>query len=433
LSTQTILPIDRAAIQQYSASRNEPEWMLKLRLEAIEQAGKLELPVLEKTRIDRWSLDQYGTYRPSEPIASPDQLPEYAKVFVQESGESGNLVIQRNSGRIYQVLSDELKKQGVIFTDLETAVREHSDLVREHFLKAVQYENRITALHTALWNGGVFLYVPKNVHVDVPLQALFIQDDAAATFAPHVLIIAEANSSVTYVNNYISQPGEPATHNGAVEVFVKPGAHVRFATVHNLSRSVTEFMYRRAIIEKDGKMEWIVGEFNDGNTATGTNSTLVGSGAGYDAKIIAIGTGDQKLNYTTRASHHGRATTSQMQTRAVMREQATAIINGITKIHKGASGANGEQTERVLMLSPQARGDANPILLIDEDDVTAGHAASVGQVNEDHIFYLMSRGIKREDAERLVIHGFLAPVVEEIPLPKLKEQLQALIERKLGQ
>jgi Fe-S cluster assembly protein SufD len=159
---------------------------------------------------------------------------------------------------------------------------------------------------------------------------------------------------------------------------------------------------------------------------------LKGNGSDSDAKVISIGRGEQKLNQTTRAIHFGKSTPSQMITRAVMKEEATAIINGITKIEKGATGANGQQTERVLMLSPRARGDANPILLIDEDDVKAGHAASVGQVNPEQVYYLMSRGISKAEAERLIIYGFLAPVISEVPLANVRKQLEVLVERKLG-
>ncbi|MNP33111.1 FeS cluster assembly protein SufD [compost metagenome] len=172
---------------------------------------------------------------------------------------------------------------------------------------------------------------------------------------------------------------------------------------------------------------------NGGDSASETLSILKGNGSSSDAKVIAVGSGKQRLNYTTKAVHYGKSSASQMITRAVMREEATATINGITKIEKGATKADGQQTEKVLMLSPKARGDANPILLIDEDDVSAGHAASVGQVNPEQIYYLMSRGITRADAERLVIYGFLAPVVSDIPLEPLQKQLQGLVERKLGQ
>jgi len=403
----------------------------------LDLAAQLELPKLEKTRIDRWNLQSFGSYKPAGAIQSINELPEKVKSLLQDvnGGNPENLIVQRNSEVVYQNVSEELAKQGVIFTSLETALREHGDLVKSYFMTVVQKdENRLTALHTALWSGGVFLYVPKNVEVKIPVQALFLADDAEARFSPHVLIVAEAHSSVTYVDNYASEGDlNNLVQNGVVEVVVKPGATVHFASIHSLNGTLTDLTYRRANVENDGHIFWIIGEMNNGNVMSDTTSILKGNGSNSDAKVICVGTGEQKLNVTTRAIHFGKSSTSDMITRAVMRDEATAIINGITKIEKGATKANGEQTERVLMLSPKARGDANPILLIDEDDVKAGHAASVGQVNPEQVYYLMSRGIPKEDALRLIIYGFLAPVVAEIPLEKVQKQLQTTVERKLGQ
>ncbi|MCS7463658.1 Fe-S cluster assembly protein SufD [Paenibacillus doosanensis] len=434
MSTQTILPIDRQTIVELSQSRQEPEWMTSLRAEALELAGSLELPKLEKTRIDRWNLRSYGNYKPVAALTSLEQLPESAKALLQEENAE-NLLVQKNAGIVYHKVSEELAKQGVIFTSLEEALKQHSDLVKAHFGTVVaKDENQLTALHTAMWSGGVFLYVPKDVQVQVPVQALFLTDDADSSFSPHVLIVAEQHASVTYVDNFVSEGNlNSLVQNGVVEVVVKPGATVNFASVHNLNDSVTDLTYRRAVVENDAMINWVIGEMNYGNAMSDTTSVLKGNGSNSDAKIICVGTNDQKLNVTTRAIHFGKNSNSDMITRAVMRDESTAIINGITKIEKAATGANGQQTEKVLMLSPKARGDANPILLIDEDDVKAGHAASVGQVNPDQIHYLMSRGITREEAQRLVIYGFLAPVVSEIPMEKVQSQLQSLVERKLGQ
>ncbi|AJS59622.1 Fe-S cluster assembly protein SufD [Paenibacillus sp. IHBB 10380] len=435
MTTQTILPVDAESLKVISKRNNEPDWLAELRLKALELAAQLELPKLEKTRIDRWNTQGYGTYQEATAIQSLDEVPTSIQDLIKDQEASASLIVQRNSGVVYTKLSPELSSQGVIFTDLHTAAREHGDLVKTYLHNAVKSdENSVTALHAALWNGGVFLYVPKNVEVTTPLQAIFLTDEAQATFAPHILIVAEANSSVTYVDNYVS--GEldgDILHNGAAEVFIKSGAKVRYASVHQMGENVTDLSYRRAVVENDGAIEWIVGEMNSGDTMSNTNSILKGNGSTTDAKVIAVGSGAQKLNYTTQAQHFGKSSLSQMITRAVMREKATAIINGITKIEKGASKSDGQQTEKVLMLSPKARGDANPILLIDEDDVTAGHAASVGQVNPEQIYYLMSRGISRSEAEALVIYGFLAPVVSQIPLEGLQIQLQSLVERKLGQ
>ncbi|WP_282936975.1 Fe-S cluster assembly protein SufD [Paenibacillus sp. RC67] len=434
MSTQTILPIDRQTIVELSQSRQEPEWMTNLRAEALELAGSLELPKLEKTRIDRWNLRSYGSYKAEAALTTLEQLPESAKALLQNENPE-NLLVQKNASIVYHKASEELAKQGVIFTSLEDALKNHSDLVKSYFGTVVtKDENQLAALHTAIWSGGVFLYVPKNVQVEVPVQALFLTDDADVSFSPHVLIVAEQHASVTYVDNFISEGNlNNLVQNGVVEVIVKPGATVNFASVHDLNDSITDLTYRRAVVENDATINWVIGEMNYGNAMSDTTSILKGNGSNSDAKIICVGTNDQKLNVTTRAVHFGKNSSSDMITRAVMRDESTAIINGITKIEKAATGANGQQTEKVLMLSPKARGDANPILLIDEDDVKAGHAASVGQVNPEQIHYLMSRGITLEEAQRLVIYGFLAPVVSEIPMEKIQSQLQSLVERKLGQ
>lgn len=434
MTTQTALPVNRNSVAAMSRELNEPEWMANQRLEAIDLAEKLELPQLEKARLEQWPISNYGSYKSEPAVGDLGQLPEQIARLLDDDVKE-HLLVQRNASVVFRSLPENLRAQGVIFTDLGTAVREHGDLVKAHFMQAVKRdENRLTALHAAIWNGGAFLYVPKNVRVEVPLHALFLTDDATVTFAPHVLIIADENSAVTYVDHYVGSPaGDKLVHNGVVEVFVKPGAHVQFASIHEFGEGVTDLTYRRSIVDRDGRIDWIVGEMNLGDSMSDTASLLEGQGGTSDAKVICVGTGEQKMNVTTRAVHFGTHTASDMVTRAVLRDSATAIINGITKIEKGATHANGEQTERILMLNPSARGDANPILLIDEDEVTAGHAASAGQVNEEHVYYMMSRGIPRELATRLIIYGFLAPIVSEMPISSLEEQLKTVVERKLGQ
>lgn len=437
MSTEIVLPVDRDAVAALSRSKNEPAWMAELRVQALEKAAALELPKLEKTKIDRWNISAYGESTEVNKVSNFADVPAVIRDVLQGDTDTAinNVIVQHNSGVIYAQLQQEWADKGVIFTDLETAVREHEALVKPYFMQAVQSdEHQLSALHTALWNGGVFLYVPKNVELDVPVQAMFYHEQSSSTFAPHVLIVAESNSRVNYVDNYISGNDTAETvHNGVVEVFVKPGAKVTYASIHHLNQATTDISFRRAIVEQDGQIEWIVGEMNNGNGVSETYSILKGNGSDSDCKVICVGSGDQKLNITTKAVHFGKSSESQMITRAVMREQATAIINGISKIEKGATKANGQQTERILMLSPKARGDANPILLIDEDDVKAGHAASVGQVNQEQVYYMMSRGISRADAENLIIRGFLDPVVSDIPNEQLQALLRRYIERKLGQ
>lgn len=433
MATETFLPVQPDNVQALSQSKNEPAWLTEFRMEALEQAAQLELPKLEKMRLDRWEIGSYGLYKAPQRIQSFEELPANIREYFQAE-TAHNVVIQHNSGVVYSHLSEELVAQGVIFTDLETAAQEHGELVREHLMQVVKAnENRVTALHAAQWSGGIFVYVPKNVVIEEPLQAFFVTDDAEALFSPHMLIVADTNSSVSYVDTVISEGGaQSKVYSGIAEVVCRPGSKVQFATVHHLGRETTDLSYRRAAVDKDASIQWVIGEMNMGDTMSDTSSILNGHGSSSDAKVICVGTGDQKLNITTRAVHWGRSSHSDMLTRAVMRDESSAIINGITKIEKGATNAHGEQTERVLMLSPAARGDANPILLIDEDEVTAGHAASAGQVDKFQLYYLMSRGISREEATKLIIYGFLEPIVSQIPIPKLEERLGEFVERKLG-
>ncbi|MCR2804361.1 Fe-S cluster assembly protein SufD [Paenibacillus soyae] len=433
MSTQLTTPTDRNSAETLARGKGEPDWLVSLRGEAAELAGTIEWPKPEKVRIERWNLTAVGSYETPAAVASLAELPANVQELVAEGTE--NLLVQRNSGVVWKQLSAELASKGVIFTDLETACREHGDLVKPYLFQAVNKdEDKLTALNAAIWNGGVFVYVPKNVEVELPLQAVLFNDNAGATFAPHILVVAEANSRVTYVDCVVtdkSKANGEFVHPAIVEVFVKPGALVRYGSVHSLGEGGVDMTIRRAVVENDGRVEWIIGDLNDGHTLSDTKSVMKGQGSTSDVKVISVGNNAQQMSLTTRAVHFGKSSDSNMITRAVMRDSASAIINGITKIEHGATKANGVQTERVLMLSPKARGDANPILLIDEDDVTAGHAASVGQVNPEQVYYLMSRGISRQDAERLIIYGFLAPVVSEISVEAVRNQLQRLLERKL--
>lgn len=430
-----ITSFDREAAAAVSRSKNEPDWLASLRGEAADAATRLDLPKPEKMPIHRWALGQFGACRPGKPAATIADLPAAVASSLPAEG-SNPLIVQINSSVVFTRLPEELSARGVVLTSLEDACRNHEALVRKHLLTLYgKDEHKLAAMHAALWNGGVFLYVPRNVEIAAPIQALIYADDAEATFAPHILVVADANSRVTFVEQTATAPlpeGTALVHNGAAELFVGAGAAVRYAAVHHLDEKAIDISVRRAELGNDARMEWIVGELHNGHALTETKSLLKGKGSTSDSKMIAIGTGGQRMSLTTQAVHFGRNTESDMITRAVMKDNATAIINGITKIEKGATKSNGQQTEKVLMLSPKARGDANPILLIDEDDVKAGHAASVGQVNPEQVHYLMSRGITRQEAERLIIYGFLEPIVAEIPLEELRAQLHRILERKLG-
>lgn len=431
MSVDLQLRFDREAITQYSKTNQEPEWFLASRLAAFDACASLELPVLEKTKIDKWNYEQFVPFVTQPQVNQADQLDDVVKAEIDVAAVK-NLLVQKNASSIYLQASAELSQKGVIFTDLANALREHGDLVQKYWMKAVaQNEHKLTALHAALVNGGVFIYVPKNVEVELPLQAVYQVAGDDALLCPHILLVAEANSKVTYVDTYVSSEGKSMVANSIVEVFVGAGASVRLASVRSMSAQVHDYTFRRAVVDRDGHMEWILGEMNDGNTVANNTTVLQGTGANVDTKSVSVGTGSQRQNLTSQVQHIGTHSQSLMTSKAVLTDEAATVLNGITKIEKGAEKADGEQGERILMLSEKARGDANPILLIDEDDVKAGHAASVGRISEESVYYLMSRGITRKEAERLIVLGFLDSIVSQIPIEEVKNRLRQALERKL--
>jgi Fe-S cluster assembly protein SufD len=237
---------------------------------------------------------------------------------------------------------------------------------------------------------------------------------------------------VTYVENYLSTvPHAKGLANIVSEVFAEDNAQITYGAVDVLAEGFTTYVNRRGVAARDARIEWALGLMNDSDTISENVTHLVGDNSYGDTKTVVVGRGSQKQNFTTKVVHWGKASEGFILKHGVMKDSASSIFNGIGKIEHGATKANAEQESRVLMLSPQARGDANPILLIDEDDVTAGHAASVGRVDPLQLFYLMSRGITKQEAERLVIHGFLAPVVNVLPIEGVKKQLTEVIERKV--
>jgi Fe-S cluster assembly protein SufD len=433
-TNETMQAYDKAYIEKFSKDLNEPSWLLELRLKGLELTDELPLPRTEKTKITNWNFTSFEHQVTPSSITKLNELPEEVLTLVGKDEEAGNILVQHNTKPIYKQLSDDLKGKGVIYTDLASAIHEHEDLVKKYYMTdGVKVdEHRLSALHAALVNGGAFLYVPKNVEVDVPLQAVYWIDDEKVGLFNHVIIVAETNSKVTYVENYLSTNEESnAVANIITEVFAGPNAKVLFGAVDNLSNGVTTYVNRRGVADRDGRIEWALGQMNDGDTVSDNTTNCIGDGSSADTKTVSIGRGVQKQNFNIRVNQFGLRTDGQLLAHGVMKDSASSIFNGIAKIEHGASKSNSEQTERVLMLSEKARGDANPILLIDEDDVTAGHAASVGRMDPIQLYYLMSRGISKKEAERLIIHGFLAPVVNELPIEGVKKALLEVIERKV--
>jgi Fe-S cluster assembly protein SufD len=435
MTTETKLPFDKDNVRSFSKETSEPAWFEEFRLKALADFEQLPMPRPDKTRIDKWNFTQFTQHTvKSAPYPSLAELPEEVKSLVDMDTDNKNLYIQRNQTPAFLSLSEELKSKGVIFTDIFTAAKEHGDLLKKYYMtQAINAdEHRLTALNAALVNGGVFLYIPKNVEISEPIHSIYVHDDEKANLINHVIVVAEDNSQVTYVENYISTMEVSSTvANILTEVIVNANAKVKYGAVDTLAKGITTYVNRRGVVGRDGRIEWALGLMNEGNTISENTTNLIGDGSYGDTKTVVVGRGEQTQNFTTKVVHFGRNSEGYILKHGVMKDSATSIFNGIGKIEHGASKSNAEQESRVLMLSEKARGYANPILLIDEDDVTAGHAASVGRVDPIQLYYLMSRGIRKEEAERLVIHGFLAPVLNQLPIEGVKKQLTAVIERKV--
>ena len=416
-------------ITLFSATQEEPQWMLELRQKALEKAQELDLPKIERVKMHRWPLMNVGNI--NEEVLGNPVLPSFDEL------EDNPMIIQGRTTTLYEQMPVELSEQGVIFTDIFTAMKEHSELVEKYFMtKAVLYdEDKLTAFHAAMMNGGVFLYVPKNVVVKEAFESLFFQNNEdSSAWVKHVLIVADDNSQVTYLERLQSEgeTSEKLSANVVVEVIANPGAKVKFAAIDRLGKEVSTYMNRRAYVRRDASVDWALGIMNDGDVVADFDSDLVGEGSNAQVKVVAISGGRQIQGIDTRVTNMAPHSVGHILQHGVIRERGTLTFNGIGHILKGAKGADAQQESRILMLSDHARGDANPVLLIDENEVTAGHAASSGRVDPDEMYYLMSRGLRKADAERLVIRGFLGSVITAIPVKSVREELVEVIEGKLN-
>lgn len=434
MTVETKLSFTAEDVRSFSEAKGEPTWFAELRERALAEVETLDMIKPDKTNVTKWDFFTVGQHTvESDTYASLAELPEDVKKIVDVEGQQ-NVYIQRNNTPAFLQVSEELKAQGVIMTDIFTALKEHGELVQKFFMdEAVKVnEHKLTALHAALLNGGVFVYVPKDVEVKEPLQSVFYVDNENTSLFNHVLIVADTNAKLTYVENYFSGvASNKGQANIVTEVIARDGAKITFGAVDTLDAGFTTYVNRRGETLRDAEIDWALGLMNDGDTIAESITHLRGDGSVADTKTVVIGRGNQNQNFTTEVRNWGKASIGSILTHAVMKDASRAIFNGIGKIEHGATKADAQQESRVLMLSPDARGDANPILLIDEDDVTAGHAASVGRVDEMQLYYLMSRGISRANAERLVIHGFLEPVVSQLPIEGVRKQLIEVIERKV--
>lgn len=385
----------------FSHKNNESSWLTDLRIKSFERLEELDYPKMQRFSYQDWPLIK--------------------KKDFSWSNQAGF------SSKEEQKL---LKKKGIILTDIFTASKKYPELVQSTLGSVIKHnEDKLTAYHYAYLNSGLFLYIPKDTILTEPITISL--SPTQATYISHLLIVADNNSKVKFLEEIQDKEKKVSSASLIVELIARPGSHIEFSSLDELSQDTTLYFNRRAKIEKDAHVEWVIAFMNDCNTLGDLDSELVGEGSFADSKAIAVTTANQKVGINNRVTNRGPHSTGLINQRGVLLENSRLIFNGIGQIVHGAHGSKADQQNRVLMMSDEAHGDANPLLLIDENDVIAAHAASVGPVDKVQMNYLMSRGIPYDQAQRLVIRSFLGAVLDAIPNKDVRRKMIDTLERKL--
>jgi Fe-S cluster assembly protein SufB len=413
-------------VTEISKMKNEPEWMLQHRLRSLEIYNRLPMPDWGPS-LDELHMDDIVAYvRPNTDMKSDwNQVPGYIKDTFERLGipqaEQKSLAgvgAQYDSEVVYHNIRDELSKQGVIYTDMETAVREHEDIVRKLFMKLVPpEEHKFVALHGAVWSGGSFVYVPEGVHLDFPLQSYFRLNAAGAGQFEHTLIVVEKGASVHFIEG-CSAPGYNMLnlHAGCVELYVREGATLRYSTIENWSKNMMNLNTKRAVVEKNGTIEWISGTFGSHVTMLYPSSILKGEGARSTFTGISFSGKGQNLDTGTKVVHAAPNTYSTIHSRSISKDGGIAVYRSTVEILPQAVGSKSSAVCESLMMDSDSRSDTIPSLDIRTDESDVGHEAKVGRISDEAVFYLMARGLTEQEARAMIVRGFVEPISRELPL-----------------
>lgn len=430
--------VGAAAVER--ASEGEPSWLCAQR----EAAWKVfEATPMPTTRLEEWrytdlakKLDlaalraPQGTSVPDDPQAWPEAL---RAAMAEDRDASGHIVLI--DGRVVHTdVADELAAQGVVLGSLHAAIEDHAGLVREHLGAIVPAtDGKLEALNLALWSDGIFLHVPKNVRLELPVRVTkWVSEPGTARFS-RVLIVAERHSQVSYVDEVLSDDSSEQTlESTAVEVVARDGATVQYVSVQRMGRGAFYHSVQRTLAERDTSVDTLNVGLGGSVSRVDLNARLLGPGASSDMLGLYFGDGDQHFDFNTSQDHIEPNTASDLLYKGALDGDSRAVFRGIIRVHPGAQRTDAYQTNRNLLLSEGARADSLPNLEIQADDVKCSHGATVGQLDEEARFYLMSRGLDRITAERLVVLGFLGEVLTRLPLGGVVEKVTRVIEEKLA-
>jgi Fe-S cluster assembly protein SufD len=415
-----------------SAAVAAPDWLLDLRQKAWRFFEEMPWPTgneetWRRTKLTGFKLEDYT---PLDGEAASDVLPaEVAKALaeVESIGSLGIVDAAPRHGR----LDEGLAARGVIFTDLATAARAYPELVQRYYGSVVAIdENKFSALNFALWNSGTFVYVPRNVVLDRPLQAVVHQSDGKRAGYHHTIVVAEEGAAVALAEGFLGADGGMA--DSVVELIAGPNSQLHYLHLQNLAPTAWNFSTQRMRLARDSVVRHFIGSWGSRLSKNWINMELLGEGSSGELLGLYFPGGRQHLDHHTNQLHKAPHASSDLLFKGALKDRARSVYQGYIKVYPHAQKTNAYQANRNLMLSKQARADSIPGLEIEADDVRCTHGATAGQIPDEYIFYLMARGIDRANAERMIVQGFFEEVLNRIPVEGVRNKLEAEIARKLG-
>jgi len=433
--------LDAELVAEISHLKGEPEWMTELRLEAYEHFMERPMP--------NWGGDMSGIHfdeiyyyvkaTDRENVANWDEVPDdiketFDRLGIPEAEQKflAGAGAQYESEVVYHKVKKELEDLGVIFLSMDEGLRQHPDLVKEYFGSIIPFnDNKFSALNTAVWSGGSFIYIPKGVNVDMPLQAYFrINTEAMGQFE-RTLIIVDEGASVHYVEGCTAPIySKDSLHSAVVEIIVKEGGRCRYTTIQNWSNNVFNLVTKRAVAHKNATMEWVDANIGSQLTMKYPAVHMLEEGAHGEILSIAFAGEGQHQDAGGKVVHHAPNTSSRIISKSISKDGGRSSYRGLLRIDEGAKGSRSNVVCDALLLDPASRSDTYPYIEIDEQDVTVGHEASVSKIGEEQLFYLQSRGLAEEAANALIVNGFIEPLAKELPM-EYSIELRKLIEIQL--
>jgi Fe-S cluster assembly protein SufB len=437
--------LDREVVEQISAMKGEPKWMLDYRLKALEHYLARPMPAWGAD-LSEFNLENiYNYVRPAASEGrSWEDVPETIKKTFDRLGIPqaeqkflAGVGAQYESEMVYHKIQEHLESQGVIFVSIEDGLRKHPDLFREYFGTVIPYtDNKFAALNSAVWSGGSFIYVPPDTKIDLPLQAYFRLNSANVGQYERTLIILDEGAQVHYVEGCTAPSySTDSFHSGVIEIIVKKGARSRYTTIQNWSNNVYNLVTQRAMVYEDASHEWVDANIGSKVTMKYPSCYLVGKGAHGEILSLAFAAGNQHQDTGGKAIHVAPYTTSKITSKSISKAGGRASYRGLLKVHEGAYGSKSSVVCDALLLDETSRSDTYPYIEIDENDVSVGHEASVSKIGEEQLFYLMSRGMSADEAASMVVSGFIEPLVRELPMEyavEMNRLIQLQMEGSIG-